>query len=190
MSTHEFSQRRTFLGTLTGSRAFLVAENGVLTGVHHYQPFTTGENTAQCLLNDYSYFVLDIHPEGKPVACRDCTCGFYAYFDGGDNPHYFDPSEDTTVAWLYARYNVLALIEGYGVMTAGTRGFRCSKAKLRCLIEPPTGEGCIAPGRDYLRDLAGRLERTREIYRDVPWMPTLGAALAVWPLTPVEVVSS
>ena len=171
MSTQEFNQRRCFLGTLTGTRAFLVAEDGRLTGVHHYKPFMPGENTAECLLNTFSYFMLDEHPAGKPVACGDCTCGFYAYFDGADNPHYFDPSEDSTIAWLYARFNILALIEGYGVMTAGTRGFRCSKAKLVCLIEPPTGEGYIPPGREYLRDLSGRLERTREIYAGVPWMP-------------------
>lgn len=58
-----------------------------------------------------------------PAGTLDCTCGFYAYFDLGHNPH-------------HGEGNVLGLVEGYGTMTIGRRGFRASKARIIALIEP------------------------------------------------------
>jgi hypothetical protein len=108
-------------------------------------------------------------PPPKPVerqptpehqaATLDCTCGFYAYFDQGHNPHH-EPG------------NVLGIVEGFGVCTVGTRGFRSSKARIRALIEEPL----LA---DYWSDI-------RWNYPDVPTFPTLAAALAEFPLTVPE----
>lgn len=52
-----------------------------------------------------------------------CACGFYAYFDTDGNPHH---SSD----------QALALVEGTGTVTVGTRGFRAEKAKLVALVKP------------------------------------------------------
>lgn len=54
----------------------------------------------------------------------DCSCGFYAYFDGRNDYHESGQGE------------VEAIIEGYGVCTVGDRGFRASKAKVVALVTP------------------------------------------------------
>lgn len=61
--------------------------------------------------------------ERHQIAGMACACGYYAYFDKGNNPH----AGKTTVH---------ALIEGYGVCTVGERGFRAEKAKLVALVDP------------------------------------------------------
>lgn len=55
------------------------------------------------------------------VGQMGCTCGYYAYMDGKSNPH---DSPD----------NVLAIIEGYGLVTVGNRGFRAEKARLVAMV--------------------------------------------------------
>lgn len=66
--------------------------------------------------------------ERKPIpehtlAGVGCKCGFYAYFNGRNDY----ALRDKTIA---------AIIEGYGVCTVGTAGFRASKARLLALVEP------------------------------------------------------
>lgn len=87
------------------------------------------------------------------VGSLTCTCGFYAYFDLGHNPH-------------HSASNVLGVIEGYGITTVGSRGFRASKARIRALIGPPR---VLDPQ-----------------YDGIPWFPSVDAALTEFPLTPVE----
>jgi hypothetical protein len=89
----------------------------------------------------------------------DCTCGFYAYFDDGHNPHHDSG-------------NLLGIVEGFGVCTVGSRGFRSSKARLRALVDTIWSER--------------KLDVVRANYPDVPIFPTLAAALSEFPLTPVE----
>lgn len=61
--------------------------------------------------------------EGKhSLSGTNCTCGFYAYFDGGN-----DFADEKTVS---------AVVEGYGVCAVGTRGFRAEKARLLALVVP------------------------------------------------------
>lgn len=67
------------------------------------------------------------------VAERDCACGFYAYFDGKND---YNGSTDAAVQ---------ALIEGYGVCTVGSRGFRASKARLVAFVDPHGSEPEEAP---------------------------------------------
>lgn len=90
-----------------------------------------------------------------------CTCGFYAYFDGAN-----DYKNDG---------NIAAIIEGFGVCSVGTRGFRAAKARLVALIEPKSK---VPPLRfDYVR----------RNYPDVPVYRGRKAAIAAHPLTLPEV---
>lgn len=106
-------------GTLTGVRAFGVRESGWLqpavTGVPHR--YTEGENVASC---DTFYGSLGRHQ----VASQACSCGFYAYHPRALVRTYGNP------------LTISAMVEGYGRVTVGSRGFRAEKMRLLCLINP------------------------------------------------------
>jgi hypothetical protein len=95
-------------------------------------------------------------PEAPPhsLAGIDCTCGFYAYFDGRNT---YDEEG-----------RVSAIIEGYGVCTLGSSGFRASKARLLALIEP---------------DAKTPILKLKRNYPDVPWFEHEDAAMELFPLT-------
>lgn len=59
------------------------------------------------------------------VGQLDCTCGYYAYLNGRYTEH-------------ASSHHPMGIIEGYGVVTIGERGFRASKARLLCLIGSDT----------------------------------------------------
>lgn len=199
----EFSQRPFAVGSLIGVRSFRVTEDGTLTGVSAQEPWKPGINEAICAkpstgiasamarigvsaeeaawsfhrFNCAMRGVVNLRKRPKPkplpippevaphqAGTLDCTCGFYAYFDEAHNPHHYVE-------------NVLGIIEGFGVCTTGTRGFRSSKARLRALVFD-------ARFRAY--DQGGRASRIAARYPGVPIFQTLAAALAEFPLTPVE----
>lgn len=143
----DFSDRPLVAGSLIGLRSFCVDELGRLTGIHQKAVFTPEENLAECKADPYvrnmqrtlSLSVERMYASGvfpmmieRPtpsagakdhvVGSVDCACGFYAYFDGGND--YADKGD------------VTALIEGYGVCTVGDRGFRASKARLVAFVAP------------------------------------------------------
>lgn len=86
-----------------------------------------------------------------------CKCGFYAYFDGGND--YKEPNR------------VSALIEGFGLCTVGDRGFRASKARLLAIV---------VPGKRFPEDRFGLVERN---YPDVPLFTSKRDAIAAHPLS-------
>lgn len=57
-----------------------------------------------------------------------CTCGFYAYT-------HVQPLFDNSTT---ATYSVFGLIQGYGTVTLGTKGFRAEKARIIALTVPQT----------------------------------------------------
>lgn len=139
----EFSDRPLVAGSITGLRSFSLDTLGRLTGVHYAEVFRPGENTAQCRKSDgrvtirvggtsatFPFWSMATSTTNEPspeeeahrVAQLDCGCGYYAYFDKADNPHH-KPG------------NVLGIVEGYGAVTVGTRGFRAEKARLVALVE-------------------------------------------------------
>lgn len=188
--THQFSDRPFAIGSLFGIRSFRVANDGTLTGVVHQKPWRGGANEAICTgglqaafasakvsMAEMSWALEKLSaamsgkvllkkrpkpPEPKPhaIGTLGCTCGFYAYFDRGHNPHHHEG-------------NMLGIVEGFGVMTVGSRGFRCSKARIRALIVEDPNQGF---------DLA----KVMPNYPGVPVFSSVEAALAEFPLTVPE----
>lgn len=107
-------------GSLIGVRRFRVRDDDRLLPIaSSVSAWVQGRNYAHC------------HYRGDrdhKVAMRDCTCGFYAYYRRRHTVNYL--KYDGT-------HNVLALIKGYGRITAGSHGFRAAQAEILCLIIPP-----------------------------------------------------
>lgn len=115
------------LGTIKGLRTWSADDQGRLRGVTYPVVWTPGENISRCMAND-----------------RDCGqpgCGFCAALAASAEAprHNFDPECDCGF-WAYDERNVkphgdciTGVIEGYGRVTIGTKGFRCEKAKIVAL---------------------------------------------------------
>lgn len=104
------------VGSILGTRSFLVARNGEVSGVAYSMfRYTPGENVATCVKNN----TLARHPD-HPMS--DCEHGFWAYFNGKN-----EFSVPGTIS---------GLIEGYGEVIIGDKGFRASKARIRAFVEP------------------------------------------------------
>lgn len=194
---NDFSARPFAAGTLVGIRSFRATSTGRLTGVYHQHDFMPGENTADCCVRTHSGFSMTIcsardraPADHRPGTLR-CLCGFYAYFDQGHNPH-------------HNAGQILALIEGYGLMSVGERGFRCEKARLVAFIDenaapPPVVPLKVLLGRWAFKQAARVLRvgvpewsgstvptAVRAAYPGVPVYRGIGEALAAHPLTAPE----
>lgn len=129
---------------------------------------------------------------GHRVGSKDCTCGFYAYLDEGQNPNDHDG-------------NVLAIVEGYGVVTYGSRGFRAEKIKVLALIgypqngltrfDEPDPEPGKEPRQSFWKTEAGIMlpieqgdrlipQRVVETFSGLPIFRTLQDAVMEYPLSP------
>lgn len=137
----EFSDRPLIAGSIVGLRSFGVDTLGRLTGVNFKSVFTPDVNAAICRgdtrRSPFAFLTMP-HMMSLPCECPacktpqskknhrpgtlDCTCGYYAYFDREANPYHKDG-------------NMLGLVEGFGNVTVGSRGFRAEKAKLVALID-------------------------------------------------------
>lgn len=188
MMNPQFSGRPYYLEPLTGQRTFSVRPDGALTGIYYQAAITPGENAARCLdgMNPWKgAHDFDNPPPGTAghvVAGAACRCGFYAYFDPkSHNPYHIDPESPWSRSVPIAvQCTTLALIQGYGVVTVGTLGFRCGKLRLLCLIAPPEPQSSDERVQEYARILAERFALARARY-DVPVAPTLDDAVAMWP---------
>ena len=147
------------LGSVRGTRAFDVDKLGRLIGVHYRQIWTPGENQAVCLRNQPSrqrtmsfrslmagfdsdfngikYRAIDKTIEEAQLEAHrkvaeeeriardslvDCGHGFYGFYEGSND--YRDKDR------------VNGVIEGYGEVVIGTRGFRAMKARILALHIP------------------------------------------------------
>lgn len=99
-------------GVIRGLRAWNLSA-GRLYGVLGDYQWSAGENEASCPYR--------VRHRRHPIACRDCSCGFYAYTD----PRLSQP-------WTYS-LDIVGVIEGYGLTQIGTLGFRCAKARIIAL---------------------------------------------------------
>jgi len=80
-----------------------------------HEPWLDGENVARCGVSDKM-------PRNHDIA--DCSHGYWAYFD--DIEEGSGPSQT----------DYKGIITGYGRTVIGTKGFRCSKAKVEALYIP------------------------------------------------------
>lgn len=124
---------------------------------------------------------------GHVVASEKCECGFYAYFDGG-NDYLVDRTGSSWSTAMYVTYGTFtnhepdraprvgAIVNGYGVVTVGSRGFRAAKAEVVALI---------APSSDQARH-AVAFAKVRRNYPGLPVFDTERAAVEAYPLTDPE----
>jgi len=135
---------------------------GLLTGVFG-GVWRRGENAAVCGGG-----------QGSPPCHRDlvpapgCGCGFWAYWA-------------LRYAWrcdYYWRGEVIGVIQGYGRTRIGTRGCRCSKARIVGLHVRPAGPDCQPEGLGH-HEVAEVLRS----YYGVPCYRSLAEMLAAHPLT-------
>lgn len=153
-----FNDRPLVAGSIIGLRAFGVDGLGRLIGPQYPTVFTPGVNVGKCqpdsALTRMARQLSDIDirlaylrdhrmsrppygtggyvgagpAEDKPekhehvVGSAGCKCGYYAYFDGGND--FAKPDR------------VTAVVEGTGVCTVGSRGFRAEKMRLLALVIP------------------------------------------------------
>lgn len=99
------------------------------------------------------------------VGALNCQCGFYAYTDGF-NDYYSE----------YKEQRLAAIVEGYGICTTGSRGFRASRARVVALIEPHR-KFANSVGAD------GRWDRVLHNYPGVAVFASKADALALFPLS-------
>lgn len=214
----DFSDRQFHVGSLVGLRAFSVDSLGRLVGPTQGGIFTPGVNEAVCKTDPYTtalaaqLVTLEARMYGlsqieagrrgrkrrqgelssaavapveavKPkhtLAGLGCKCGYYAYFDGMND-------------YMHTG-RIAAVVEGFGVYTIGTRGFRTSKARLVALIKPPMGQSAYDYGFAALTFGGNRAPATKDSmtpllwsyvqrnYPDVPVFETQDEALSENPL--------
>lgn len=164
MSQEDFSDFGFSLGVVRGARTWHAVGldelglTGQLTGLYYRQPWHPGENVAQCRRIERDHIGamfgrpgrMSMIPKGTdrdtvfpPIPKRKhmprCKCGFYGFYDSS-NDYYVSDARMTTL--------VTGMIEGYGEVLIGTRGFRCSKARIVALMIHPQ-----MVLHDFVRDL-------------------------------------
>ena len=113
------------LGSIRGVRAFGVDGLGRLCGITVEDPFGPGENVASCrvLTGGLSYTPdMPVRTDEHRAGASGCTCGYWAHTT--ENRDYMRSDRWT------------AVVDGYGLVTRGTKGFRAEKARLVALVPP------------------------------------------------------
>lgn len=208
-----YSGRPFIMGTLRGSRSFSVTPTGHLTGVVFRRVWYPGTNHADCRVEigweipgrgtaDTLTAINTPGPEGgspwrlgwewaigtergfttakpKPIwqdfnadghDIADCNCGFYGFLDGST-----DYASDSRAS---------GIVEGFGMVTVGTRGFRASKARIIALYMPPEGTP-DEDGRVPSWQLQpGATEKVAANYPDIPLYTDLHRMLFDYPTAP------
>lgn len=134
---------------------------GLLTGIFGGM-WQRGENVAVCGGGRWP-------PAGHAdrVPAHRCGCGFWAYWTLRDALH-----SD------YRQAEVVGIMEGYGRARIGTRGCRCSRARILALHVPHVTPDFLARGHQP-HNVAETLGR----YYGVPWYTSLAEMLAAHPPT-------
>lgn len=141
-----------------GVRAWHTNEHGSLTGITYHYPWTLGENLAGCIRT--SAADSDALPAVPDHAIEDCVHGnghgFYAYWDGSNNYRSIGRVE--------------GVIEGFGRVVVGSRGFRATKARIVALFVP----GVYLASRE-------RYELMKTVYWAVPFFDSFEEMIDEFP---------
>lgn len=138
------------IGSVFGVRWFSVDSHGRLTGPQTSSMWKPGENVARCsslrLYGSLSYSVSlfgsslpelstpePTKAEKHETPADNCACGFYAYALGCDDKQY--ALKDGPFRRDKAR-RVYAVVEAYGRVMLGTKGFRAEKARIVAVHDP------------------------------------------------------
>lgn len=212
MSANEFGGLDLSIEPVRGVRSFLVDSLGRLTGISYQDVWRPGENVAVCHAHrDEAYrdavrrmamsVSVDTGRRGrkasramledaeaksaapepvKPHNMADCGCGFYGYYDGSND--------------YRSEVRVSAVVEGYGEVVVGTRGFRASKARIVALCVKPGEETRevqvpqygtytlnLSPRRETTRLTETMAERVRRNYDGIPTFDSFDEMIAAFP---------
>jgi hypothetical protein len=184
-------QKPTYLGSARGRRSFYLDENGVLRGVTYRAPWVDGENVAECMVTRQvdpmaplrntwcsssmppyttSGVAFDADASKPPEVQQgyewdrcdgldpECGCGFYAYHSG-----------DVYYATAGPGCRVQGIIEAYGRMVLGTKGYRAQKARIVAICAPPSNEISVRRrGVQATRDSVARSLTQLELLAALP----------------------
>ncbi len=160
------------LGVVTGVRAFLVNDVGMLTGIFYGQTWRAdANNRARCRHRNPTYPRIgtgpgsrydddtDQAPECETAHMLACTskCGFYGYYEGSND---YNPADKPHID------RVSGVVWGWGHCLIGTRGFRVSRARIVALVANPE-----IPNWDLVR----------ENYAQIPMFRTFDEMVAEFP---------
>jgi hypothetical protein len=171
----DFDDRPLVMGSVIGGRYFNVDRLGRLTSLNHPVPFTPGVNEARCRRELYSMVMAygvwpgsggagtvelkvkseEHRDDGHDVAKVGCSCGYYAFFHDEDTNQY---------------QGAYGIIEGTGVCTVGSLGFRAAKARLLAVVRPK-------------RRIVSVWDRVEHNYPDVAFFDRKKDARAEFPLS-------
>lgn len=133
-------------GSIKGARTWRVNDNGELFGVSFPVMWSPGENVAKCIRGTTT--------DGRhqslwnPAPIRDASdwpdvcvpmldsghkCGFYGYMPESNSFPMFTYDRKTDDSECKG---VTGIIEGYGHVVTGKRGFRCEKARIIAVAIP------------------------------------------------------
>jgi hypothetical protein len=166
MTDEEFAGLDFGVGVVRGARSFRVTTDGELTGIVYHQVWAPGENLAICrrtplfetvwTVNADGFNIPTVVPDTRyqslPDTMTSCKHGFYAYYDGSNN-------------FRQTGNFCAGVIEGYGEVVIGTRGFRAMKARIVAL-QP---------------DTPTQLEACFNNYPDIPLFDSFDSMLAEFP---------
>lgn len=178
----EFSGVDFAVGSVLGHRIFKVNLEGQLTPISHDGIWYPGENSAVCKAypskervepkregEDYTEFNKRVAAWRNDHDFEECEHGFYAYFDGHDN------------GYTYQNMYVTGVIEAYGDVLIGTKGFRATKAKILALSVAPVD------GMWRLEEFV--VDRIRANYPQIPLFASPLAMRAEFPCPQFEVMA-
>lgn len=134
------AMRTAILGQFYPNTTRMFSRGGIITSPNYYSTSAMPSTDKPTSHKKAADLVEDTHT----LAGVDCTCGFYAYFDGG-NDYLSTPSSGgysygggifVTTGTEDKAPRVGAIVNGWGVVTVGSRGFRAGKAEVVALISP------------------------------------------------------
>lgn len=167
----DFSELGFAAGKVRGARAFIVGGGysaGILMGAVYRQWWLPGEMRAICLKQSERYeqmynegFGVDVTNNPEFIepnhSMENCLHGLYAFYDGSNDYHRTDSMK------------VQGVVEGYGEVMIGSRGFRSTRAKLVALCDEGRED---ALDRDFLH----------RNYESIPWFDSFDHMISEFPL--------